>query len=155
MGSRIPTRSAWNAPADGGSDWERIAMEWTVETLMAAVTATASRAARRFSMAGKREEERVGSPELRTSFPTEMVEMEEEGRKGRRLAETQEAEAEGEDARKGMSELRTPRRREMPVPERAEMMVGSASYRRILEKEVDWRRRAVSDGGGRLSASAP
>lgn len=124
----VGATSEWNAAADGGSERARTAIEWTEVTLIAAAEAEeeARRAARRFCIAGRSWDLMLLlSEEERSSLPREMEEMEVEGRKGRRLEETQEGAAEGSVAREGMSELGAPMTAEIWVPERARRMVGS------------------------------
>ena len=50
VGFKYGAKSACNAPADGGSEAESTAMEWTVEILMLEL---GGRAAWRFCMAGR------------------------------------------------------------------------------------------------------
>lgn len=59
------------------------------------------------------------------------------------------------DAIDGRSPLATPITIPMPVLAKDLMMEGSALYSLTFWMEVDWRSLAVSDGGGRLSASKP
>ena len=76
----------------------------------------------RFCMAGTSCEASDASAK-RTSLPTETVET--AGDEAGMCAATQAAAAAGEDARLAMSPLAAPRRREIPVPAKAETTAGS------------------------------
>jgi hypothetical protein len=103
-------------------------------------------------MAGRSWGPSVGSPELRSSLPTEMADTD---TVVGMLAAAHDAAAAGEEARLGTSEFGTPSRMEMSEPASAATRSGWGSYSRSFPMDVDVRRLAVDAAGGRLSAMVP